>query len=256
MKTAWILLLILNEGYCFGQPAIYSPANLHSHNDYEQQKPFFEAFENGFGSIEVDIFLKNGKLLVGHHQKEIDTTRSLKQMYLEPLRLLTKRYNGQLSEDSMRTLILLVDIKSPARPALDSLVSLLEEYPSLTANRNLLITISGNRPSEKDWNQFPLFIYFDGLFGKNYTSTQWERIPIISDNFGNYTSWNGKGIIPAHEKKKLEDAISTAHRHGKKVRFWNAPDITNAWYQLMHLQVDYINTDKIGELSDFLNLYK
>ena len=42
MKKALFLLLILIAGYCFGQPAIYSPANLHSHNDYEKPKPFLK----------------------------------------------------------------------------------------------------------------------------------------------------------------------------------------------------------------------
>ena len=50
----------------------------------------------------------------------------------------------------------------------------------------------------------------------------------------------------------LDSLIEKAHRSGKKIRFWNAPDFPNAWYQLIHAGVDYINTDHIRQLSAFL----
>ncbi|MEJ7676697.1 MAG: hypothetical protein WKG06_02225 [Segetibacter sp.] len=37
------------------------------------------------------------------------------------------------------------------------------------------------------------------------------------------------------------------------MRFWEAPDNINAWYAMMHLQVDYINTDRISPIAEFLN---
>ena len=38
----------------------------HSHNDYEQKRPLFEALARGICSVEADIWLVNGKLLVAH----------------------------------------------------------------------------------------------------------------------------------------------------------------------------------------------
>ncbi|MBE7174721.1 MAG: alkaline phosphatase [Williamsia sp.] len=46
--------------------------------------------------------------------------------------------------------------------------------------------------------------------------------------------------------------INKAHDLHKPVRFWGAPDVVNAWYQLMKLGVDYINTDHIPALASFL----
>jgi alkaline phosphatase len=39
---------------------------------------------------------------------------------------------------------------------------------------------------------------------------------------------------------------------GKKLRFWNAPDTINAWYELMNARVDYINTDHIDQAAQFM----
>jgi alkaline phosphatase len=46
--------------------------------------------------------------------------------------------------------------------------------------------------------------------------------------------------------------IGKAHRLHKKIRFWDAPDSQPAWKTFMDLQVDYINTDHIQQLADFL----
>ena len=75
---------------------------------------------------------------------------------------------------------------------------------------------------------------------------------MLSDDLMNYTHWNGKGNPPEKEWAALTKAVNKAHGLGKKVRFWDAPDFTNAWYQFMHLGVDYINTDNIVALSAFL----
>ncbi len=45
--------------------------------------------------------------------------------------------------------------------------------------------------------------------------------------------------------------INKAHALHKRVRFWAAPDVPNAWNQLMHLKADYVNTDHINKLAEF-----
>ncbi|MCS6919603.1 MAG: hypothetical protein NZM28_07520, partial [Fimbriimonadales bacterium] len=43
----------------------------HSHNDYWRKRPLQDALECGFCSVEADIFLVDGKLLVGHDTHEL-----------------------------------------------------------------------------------------------------------------------------------------------------------------------------------------
>ena len=60
----------------------YSQANAHSHNDYEQKNPFHEAYNEQFGSIEADVHLVEGKLLVGHDSKDLSQSRTLENLFL------------------------------------------------------------------------------------------------------------------------------------------------------------------------------
>ena len=63
----------------------YTSQSLHAHNDYKQTFPFWEAYQQGYGSIEVDIFLHNNQLLVAHEEAELDTAKTLEKLYLQPL---------------------------------------------------------------------------------------------------------------------------------------------------------------------------
>ena len=70
--------------------------------------------------------------------------------------------------------------------------------------------------------------------------------------FRHYSQWNGDGQMPVEDFEKLKTRIVQAHREGIRVRLWNAPDFSNAWGQLIKLPVDYINTDHIDELTQWL----
>ena len=39
----------------------------HAHNDYEHERPLLDALDHGFCSVEADIVLSEGELLVAHH---------------------------------------------------------------------------------------------------------------------------------------------------------------------------------------------
>ena len=43
----------------------------HAHNDYWHERPLHDALERGFCSVEADVFLVDGQLLVGHAKKEL-----------------------------------------------------------------------------------------------------------------------------------------------------------------------------------------
>ena len=77
---------------------------------------------------------------------------------------------------------------------------------------------------------------------------------MLSDNFKNYSLWNGEGSIAPQEVEAIDNVIKKAHALQKKVRFWNAPDNEDAWRFFMQQQVDYINTDYISALAKFLFL--
>ncbi len=80
-----------------------------------------------------------------------------------------------------------------------------------------------------------------------------KKIVLMSASLKDYTLWKGEGSIPKNDQKKIKSEINRTHNLKKPIRFWEAPDNINAWYTLMHLQIDYINTDRISSLAEFLN---
>ena len=75
---------------------------------------------------------------------------------------------------------------------------------------------------------------------------------MLSSDFTKDSTWNGRGELPAALRDSLQQVVNRAHGLGKTVRFWGAPDNKNAWQQLKELKVDYINTDSIKALSEFM----
>ena len=58
---------------------------IHSHNDYLRNVPFWEAFGAGCGSIEADVILSDGELMVAHESSSIIKKRTLRSLYLNPI---------------------------------------------------------------------------------------------------------------------------------------------------------------------------
>jgi alkaline phosphatase len=250
--------------YCFflfittsasAQPAQYTVANAHSHNDYEKPVPFWAAYNSGFGSIEADIFLFKDQLLIAHEEKELVNKRSLEDLYLKPLQACIEKQKGYVYADTAKQLQLLIDIKTDSVATLNKLITVLEEYPLLINNPSIKFVITGNRPPAEKYSSYPSYILFDGNLGTEYSKASLAKIVMLSSSFRNYSTWNGNGVIAGKEKKLLTDEIDKAHGLLKPVRFWAAPDVTNAWYQFMKLKVDYINTDHIKELAAYLKYF-
>jgi len=222
---------------------------IHSHNDYAQDVPFWTAYANGVNSIEIDVFLKQGTLFVTHDESEILEHRTIQTLYLEPIQ---KMKSLQLGKG--QPLQFLIDIKSEPYATLNKLVLLLDEYPELVSDSTISFVISGNRPKTEDYFNYPAHIKFD------YQSLEapknkkvWDKVALISLNFKNFSSWNGKGRLTLQHREKVKATIDKAHSYGKPFRFWATPDSKTAWKAFVDLGVDYVNTDMPYASTSYLN---
>lgn len=221
---------------------------MHSHNDYRQRVPFYQAYAQMFASIEADIYTtdKEGELLVAHDRQELPTASTIDELYLEPLVRLFGRNGGKAWKGSDKTLILLVDLKTPADPTLDYLIGKLKKHPEVFDPKvnpyAVRVVISGNRPAPEKFREYPSLVSFDGD-KVDYTPEQLERVSMISLNLRNYTRWNGKGAIRSEDSDRMYEVIDKAHALGKPIRFWGTPDGAVPWSVFHTMGVDYINTD-------------
>lgn len=257
MKKIFFFIYLVS-GFCAEYSAQnfsqFSVQNAHSHNDYQQQIPFWSAYTVGFGSIEADLILKNGNLYVAHEDKKISEDRTLQAMYLDPLMMVLKRNNGYIYPDHTKKLTLLIEMKSDYKTELPLVTKLLQsKYPQIITNPGIKIIITGNLPQPSEFSKYPDFLYFDGDLTKSYTTEQLKRIGFFSSSLQLYTKWSGKGIMRDEESAKVRAAVQQAHSLGKQMRFWGAPDFPNAWVNLIDAGADIINTDHIPELASFLN---
>ncbi|MDC8105649.1 hypothetical protein MTQ00_13990 [Chryseobacterium sp. B21-037] len=153
----------------------YTVSNAHSHNDYEQKVPFWEAYYANFGSVEADVFLVNGKLWVAHTEKELSPDRTLESLYLDNISKQIKLNKGKIYPDSSKKLQLLIDIKQDYKISLNALSATLKKYPEITGNSGVKIVITGNRPQPSDFKNYPDYLFLMGILIKNILLTSLEE---------------------------------------------------------------------------------
>jgi hypothetical protein len=235
-------------------------AGAHSHNDYWRQRPLLDALDHGFTSVEADIFLVDGRLLVGHARNELTPEKTLETLYLEPLARRVRENGGQVYPDGARFL-LLIDIKTDAGPTYERLSAVLSKYAEMLTTVEhgavrqgaVTVVISGNRPPVDELAAAKLrYAGLDGRTSDLESDVPSHDMPMISDSWSSQFTWNGNGPMPAAERQKLHDMVQKAHAAGRMVRFWATPENEAVWRELRLAGVDLLNTDQLPRLAAFL----
>jgi alkaline phosphatase len=224
---------------------------VHSHNDYLQPVPFWDAFSAGCASIEVDVILQEGGLMVAHEKASIQASRTFENLYLKPIQQgvdlgLIKGFNFHL----------LVDIKTEAYSTLDLLVKQTQPYAAMLYSpenpSGLKLIISGGRPKAADYVKYPSWVFFDYQSRELTADLPWEKIGMVSLSFPRFSVWNGKGRIVESQRQQLQAFIDLVHSYNRPVRFWASPDGKTAWRAFHEMGIDYINTDRPAEANKYL----
>jgi glycerophosphoryl diester phosphodiesterase len=203
-----------------GQPL----AGTHAHNDYEHDRPLFDALEHGFTSVEADVWLVDGELRVAHDLADARQGVTLESLYLDPLEDLVRSQPGHSVYPRWDgSLQLLIDIKSEGEATYAAIEQELSEHRSADLTSGLPAAL----------------------------------MPLISDNWTKLFTWQGVGPMPEAERAKLHAFVAAAHTNGYRVRFWATPDQAGeardaVWTVLADAGVDHINTDDLAGLQRFL----
>lgn len=231
----------------------------HSHNDYEHERPLFDALDRGFCNIEADVHLVDGQLLVGHDPEDVDPQRTLQALYLDPLQKLIAERNGEIFPDGQR-LTLLVDFKTDGAATYAALAKALQPYEAFLSGlhdgpwqpRQVDVIISGNRPIELVAADKQRLAAIDGRLSDLTGHASAELIPLISDNWTSHFTWRGNGPFPAVQRTRLEFLAKQAHAQHRRLRFWATPDSPAFWQELQAANVDVIGTDDLSLLQSHL----
>jgi hypothetical protein len=233
--------------------------NAHAHNDYWHARPLDDALDQGFSSVEADVFLVDGKLHVGHEQSELRLERTLESLYLAPLARRVRENKGRVHNGGERFL-LLVDIKSDADKTYKHLCSVLSKYGDMLTTWEgarirrgaITVVISGNRPHPDAVGAGRRFAGLDGRLSDLDSDVSSHVMPMISDNWRSHFTWNGDGHMPEDERAKLKEFVGKAHAAARWLRFWGTAENESVWRELRSAGVDLIGTDQLERLRLFL----
>jgi hypothetical protein len=239
-------------------------ASGHAHNDYQHARPLLDALDHGFTSVEADIWLRDGELLIGHDERHLDPARTLESLYLGPLQARVEANNGSVYGNG-EPFLLLIDIKSEGEATYARLAEVLKGFALILAHTEagsvvpgaVTAIVSGNRAPATMKAQTQRHAFYDGRLSDLEGGPPASFMPLVSDNWTRHFSWKGIGEMPADERAKLDEIVAAAHGKGYALRFWETPDQPGPardalWRVLSEAGVDLINTDDLAGLAAFL----
>ncbi|KAG6911901.1 hypothetical protein DXG01_000148 [Tephrocybe rancida] len=260
------------------------PKQIHSHNDYWRDVPLLTAISFGVQSVEADVWLVDGQLLIGHEMAALTKERTLDSVYIQPLlNILAQqnpvnqfnvnqtRPNGVFDTSSGTPLQLLVDMKTDGVQTLPFVLKAMEPLRKAkyltTASQGSLTTGAvtavgtGNTPLEGIKALEPRDLFFDaplnGLTNSSINAT-WDvtLAPIASVDYDAVVGWNGIQDITEQQRSTITNLVQTAHSLGIKARFWDTPGWPiqardNVWKELTNDGADWLNADDLEAASNF-----
>lgn len=234
------------------------PVPVHSHNDYWRRVPLLDALAVGCQSVEADIWLKDGDLLVGHSEDSLNTNRTLRSLYLDPLTRLLEHQNGTIYiTDPETPLVLLIDIKTDGAATWPPLMQQLEPLrdKGWLSNHNgtspvtgpITVVGTGNTPFDMVLSNTARDVFFDAplnhLSSSIYNTTN-SYYASIALGAAIGRTWLGR--LSAGQERTVDAQTQLAAQHGLKARYWDTPAWPIAWR-------DRIWSDLLGHGAEVLN---
>ena len=221
----------------------------HSHNDYKQKRPLLDAVEARISSVEADLWLENGKVLVAHDRGK--WIGEFETLYLKPLDQLWKE--NALPVRAGEPFLLWLDLKDGSAALRERLHQLLANYDCTRSGdpgrARIEVILTGHKESKEAFmveyasgivtRDSNVFMESDppNSIGWSWYALDWKKIAI----------WNGAGVMPAEERERIQALVAKIHAKGRKLRLWNHPATLTFWQEASSAGVDRLGTDKLPQ---------
>lgn len=228
----------------------------YSHNDYEQARPLRDALALGFRGVEVDVFMIDGVLRVGHDRRSASRGGSLETMYLVPLDSLARRC-ARLTVDEQPYLLLL-ELKERGQAARDSLAAALQRYPRLAGSGKRAtveaVFVGPHQPALHGYRggEFDLHRHVGSTSPPGAARLAAHRSArLLSLNYGKTI---GRRWRSARERRRQLETLGSVSRDtpGVFLRAHNVPLDSAIYSQLLAAGVDLIGTKQLAATSSLL----
>ncbi len=246
--------------HCAGTVSAVPLPGAFSHNDYQHPRPLLDALEQGFCSVEADIYPVDGKLLVAHDRDRTQPDHTLEGLYLQPLQKRVDGNGGRVFPGGPEFL-LLIDIKASAeesyrllRPLLEHHAAMLTRFTaSATITGAVTVILSGDRPIELLRRETNRWCALDGRLPDLDDNPSPHLFPLVSASWSPTFSLMENEALPESDRARLLEYVRRAHAQGRRIRFWGIQDQPYAWREMQRAGVDLINSDNLTGLARFLS---
>lgn len=230
----------------------------HSHNDYTRKKPLFDALENGFCSVEIDVFAYKNQLVVSHIPLALFAKPTIEDLYLKPLAKILSQQKWIYS-NYKKPLVLMIDCKTDVAKTYHLLKEILAPYQKYfvhwnekgeLSNAPLQIVLSGAKPINEVLAEKESFFFIDG----KVSACEQEKTFVFVRGSAHYKkrfAWKGKKSISAEDLALLQQDIAQAKLCGKKIRYWAMPENEQIWQLFLAQGVAWINVDNLARFRAF-----
>ncbi len=242
-KFGLVIFFTIHCAYSFSQ---YSEFPGHSHNDYEQKSPFFDAWNLDYHSIEIDIYEWNGKLIVSHLPFRLKKKPTIEELYF------SEKVLSRTQSLEQTSLTYLIDIKNKPQKTLELLHHLKEKYKEYIFDEcsnpegNIRFVLTGKIPLEHLEGSHLCYVFLDGRLHQNY-SKEWEnKIVMYSFAFKSFKREHKKNwMLVLHQTAKQ------TQEKEKHLRIWGIPNKKKIWKILLENGVSIINVDHLKAFREF-----
>ena len=221
---------------------------VHSHNDYQQRHPLYDALDVGLYSVEADIWLEHGKVLISH--LGFSFKGSLEDLYLKPLQERVDRLGSVYGDD--RPFILWIDIKQSQEALEKAFSKILAKYPMLTQFTDqgvkpgaVTVILTGDVAPKTEYTNHTALRYAcrdSKIYNDRdpHADLRWQWYSL------KWSSW-------MKDSSKLAVLVSRIHRKGRKVRLWDVPTSETIWRAAFDAQTDLVGADDLPRMRRFVD---
>jgi hypothetical protein len=244
-------------------------SHIHSHNDYEQDSPLYDALRNGIRSVEADIYYQpqNGGLFSASDSSPAELRIShvgfseegtLRSLYLDPLAREISEHHGSVFGDGRRFL-LWIEFKQKTTGLEDILHQELSRYSNILGPGGpVQIILTGNEGPKLAYVQ--KYHDLDVVRDTKRFLDLWAPAPWVPNAGRSWYSfswsatfhWSGKGPMPGIERAWLREIVKRAHAEGRRIRFYFVPQKSAVWDEALAAGVDLISADELRQISDYM----
>jgi hypothetical protein len=234
----------------------------HSHNDYRRSRPLHKALDHGFMSVEADVHLRRGRLLVGHDGFFLRRRRTLERLYLQPLyQLAREQAFRSVHAGGPPGFVLYIDVKRGCPDLPDTLIAQLARYEQMLTiwdggvrRQGAVNVIVRACDRETEWlARERRWFYFEGRKHHLGGAHDAEVISRVGMPLRRITRWRGRGEMPAVDREALRALVAQAQAEGRQLRFWAATNRPAVWRTLLDEGVEVINVDRIRRFARFMD---